>query len=192
MRSAQVKLRLIASTALALVLGAGQVGHARADFYWGNYISSGDPINLIFDINGSLANSRTLVEQYLLWSSADGSNQLFPDHSDTPVENTEDQRNSGCCNQYHVRFNQGNDDGGPSWGTWTMAPAHHENVVWCDNGLPGHAVDTFDGARDTVVQNFQSRQYTTGRIYRTLNAASRQCDGTSVAGDGYYWWIDIN
>lgn len=118
--------------------------------------------------------------------------QQFADHSASPWENQDSQAGSDCdlCSRYHLRYNEGNDWGGASWGTWTMAPGHYDQVVWC-GWFWGHASTTFDGARNVVHNAFVNNGYTIGWINRGNNQASVQCNGTWVAGDGQYVWIDI-
>ncbi len=184
----QRRLRLCICTSIACAFFLANTPGARADFYWGDYISAGDPINLVFDGNGSWTNSYDYVLAYLGWYDRGGSAQQFPDHSASPWENQDGQAGSDCeiCSRYHVRYNQGNDGGGASWGTWTMAPAHYDQVVWC-----GHKSSTYDGARNTIHNAFVNNGYTVGFIYRGNNQAARQCDGSYTAGDGSYVWIDI-
>lgn len=188
MRAIQRLLRLLVSGVLALVLCLLASNQARADFYWGYYISSDDPVNLIFDINGTQYNALSQLHTYVGWTYTMGSNQLFPDHSDSPWENTWAHRASSCffCSRNHVRFNQGNDYGGQAWGTWTMAPAHYE-VPACGT----HRATDFNGPRDHVRNVFAGRGNPTGYIYKGNNGKARQCDGSEIAGDGYYAWIDI-
>jgi hypothetical protein len=142
------------SGALAILLLILGVGIVTADLSFSGYIwacdGSGtcvgeDPINIVFRLNGTVANSLDHVSHHLGWSDQGGSNLSFYDHF-TVFENMEAQRASAClpCNRYHQRYNQGNDDGGPGWGTWTMGPVHWEDMTWC-----GHASRTFDGARNT-------------------------------------------
>jgi hypothetical protein len=182
---------VVALLCFVLLLPAAPVG---ADFNWGDYLSSGDPINVIFDINGTYPSAANVISTYLNWSvTGCGTNQNFPDHSSTPWEGTQTQRCSAVAglSKDHVRFNQGNDWGGVAWGTWTMAPAHHENVLRCDDGWWRDVVDSFDGPRNMIVVTLGNQGYTTGWVYKGNIAASRQCDGSYVGGDGYYVWIDI-
>ncbi len=186
------RLRVCICAIVALGFCLASAPQARADFYWGDYISAGDPINLIFDVNGSWTNSYDYVLAYLGWYDRGGSTQQFPDHSASPWENQNGQAGSDCdfCNRYHLRYNQGNDWGGASWGTWTMAPAHYDQVEWSCSP-PNHKSSTYDGARNVVHNAFVNNGYTVGWVYRGNNRGIRQCDGSYTAGDGYYVWIDI-
>lgn len=185
---------LVVSTLLATMLFTLRSGSATADFNFGGYLFScsptycaqKDPINVIFDINGDLNNSLNHVSHHLGWTDQGGSILQFIDHA--TVEDQQAQRASWClaCQRHHQRYNQGRDNGGPSWGTWTMGPAHYEIVTWC-----GHASTTFDGARNYVVDKFAQGGHNTGWWWLGNNIASQQCDGSWVAGDGYFRWADL-
>jgi hypothetical protein len=191
MRVPQRTLRFVISGLLAVSLLVFDAGSAGADYYWGHYISSNDPVNLIFDVNGTWTNSLYHVNAYLGWTDRGGSNQQFPDHSSQPWESQNFQHASNClaCHRDHIRYNQGNDWGGPVWGTWTMGPVHYEEIdYWCAR----HRTVTFNGARDHVKGTFGNIYgHPTGYVRINNTAPAPQCDGSTVAGDGYYGWIDI-
>uniref|UniRef100_A0A7C2WHE5 Uncharacterized protein n=2 Tax=Thermorudis TaxID=1649508 RepID=A0A7C2WHE5_9BACT len=68
-----------------------------------------------------------------------------------------------------------------------MAPVHYEIVTPC-----GHVTTTFDGARNYVKNKFaNSGHHPTGFYWKGNTQASQQCDGSWVAGDGYFAYIDI-
>jgi hypothetical protein len=184
------EFRLFIAASVLLFSSLVSTSAVRADFYWGDYISAGDPINLIFDINGTWTNTYDRVLAYLGWYDRGGTTQQFPDHSSSPWENQNGQAGSDCdlCERYHLRYNQGNDSAA-GWGTWTMAPAHYEQYTWC--GAPYHKSSTYDGARNVVHNAFVNNGYTIGWVNRANNQAVRQCDGSYTAGDGWYVWIDI-
>lgn len=183
---------LFAIVVLAMILSAFSTRSAKADVSYGPYIWTfsgylADPVNLLFDINGSVSNSLTHVSHHLGWTDQGGQDMQFLDHSSW--EGKDAQTASGClpCNRYHQRYNQGADDGGPGWGTWTMGPVHYEVVIYC-----GHASTTYNGARDYVKNAFSGGGHTTGYVWKGNNAAISQCNGSQVAGDGYVAWLDID
>lgn len=184
----QRALHLMLSGLLAVGFLAATGRNARADLNWREYISSGDPISIIFDVNGTLGNSVKLMYDNLAWVNNGGSTQQFQDHYNW--NDMTDQNGSSCstCDRYHTRLRQGADQGCCGWGTWTMAAAHYE--VW-DWGCFNHRSTTFDGARETIRSAFQNRGYNLGYIYRGINNPARQCDGSEIVGDGQYVWIDI-
>jgi len=153
------------------------------------YIYSGsaikDPINIIFVVNGTLSNSTWEIGYHFGWTDQGGSTLQFKEHSVT--ENMQAQRASAClaCNRYHNRFNQGNDSGGSFWGTWTMVPVHHDVLRWC-----GHIADTFDGARDYIISGMVAT-HSWGYYYLGNSAATQQCDGSWIAGDGWAKYVSI-
>lgn len=186
---------LAATTLIVLMFAVRQQEQAKADLNFNGYLwecspsycALKDPINVLFDVNGTLSNTINEVRTHLGWSSTSGANLKFVDHGQ--LEDPQAQYASGCtlCSRYHARYNQGNDNGGPGWGIWTMAPVHYEIVTRC-----GHVTTTFDGARNYVKNTFaNSGHHPTGFYWKGNTQASQQCDGSWVAGDGYFAYIDI-
>ncbi len=200
MRTRKKTLHCLVSGALAVVFLVLGISGASADYFPTGYIYTCqdtnacrlDPVNVIFDINGTVGNSQTHLNHHLGWTEVAGDPELFYDHWKY-WEYQESQYGSGgpFSNRDHMRLNQGNDWGGASWGWWTMAPVHHEYIDW---DCYKHVVDTYNGARDWVAYKFN--QYGAhpaqgkARLGNTL-PVDQGCKNIKVNGDGDYVWIDI-
>lgn len=192
MRSMAKPFRLFTAGGLiALVLLAMNPSRSAAHLDFDGYVYDGnwnrkDPVNVLFDLNGSLNNTLEHVWHHLAWCDCAGNNMLFWEHG--VGEWDQAQRGSDAVwapyGRHHMRYNQGN-DWEPYWGTWTMGPTHYEEVSWC-----GHASRSFDNSRSAVVNQFATA-HSWGWLWKDNRLASQQCDGSWVAGDGYIAWIDI-
>jgi hypothetical protein len=192
MRTLGSKFRLLASGVLAVGLLSLHAGGAEADLYYGPYLQpGGDPINVLFDMNGTQYNTWNHISRYMGWGNNGGGDQTFYDHGSPEIQWSQLASANVWSNRDHGRMNQGNDWGGSAWGTWTMAPVHYEENVWGWDCGGGHAVRSFDGTRNHVRGTFANNGFATGTYWKGHASWTPQCDGTSVWNDDYVAWIDI-
>lgn len=183
---------IVALTCSALVLVAGG-GAARADFSSGSFsYNSGscsshvDPISVVFyGYTAFYSQARADFQARSGWGgNDDGAGQYGISHGYcTPMDG---QSYSGCgsCDRYHMRYNQTHHV--DTKGRYeTVATPHYEVETGC-----GHATRTFTGARTQVI-NIMSPAYSYSWQYWGNYEARPQCDGTSVANDGWVAWIDL-
>lgn len=192
-----LRLQRVISPALVLVVSfviGGTLGTSltRADLNYSSYVwisqsmsSQHEPINVLFTINGTSANTETHIGHHGWNTFVCGGNLYFYDHQ--TWESTEHHMATGgyCdANRDHIRTNQHRDDGGAGFGTFNMGAAHYEDspggCYW-----PAHRVLSFNAARDDIWMTFGQNGHSTDSYYHGNTDIFNQCDGTSRHGDGW-------
>lgn len=185
-----------------LLSAAAFVGVVSAHYYTGIYIYEGgaqkDPMNLTFYSNATLSGAVDhVVHHEVTWTDDRGGPAQFWDHD--AFRDAQAQRGECVeCNRPHIRFLQGA-DADSTWGTYTVAAAHYENVVYFVGGCGAfnHVVIDFDGQRDQVqriMHNSDPGDHPDWDLYAYNNntAPSPQCDGSMPqSNDGLTAWQNI-
>jgi hypothetical protein len=183
----------VRQASLVLVLGlsgflAGVFGQASlADTVFGDYIRSApvsgpdkDPVNVLYTINGSLANTLAHFAHHVGWYDDGGSDMWFRDSCCWYIQDAQKASWCGWCERNHTRFKHHQTYGDPGYQDFTMGAAHYEIVVGC-----GHSSRSFNAPRDAIASAFQGGGHLAVWYYRGNNAASVQCDQVYTAGDGW-------
>jgi hypothetical protein len=144
-----------------------------------------EPINVLFTINGTSANTESHIGHHGWNTFVCGLNLNFYDHQ--VWEDTEHHMGTGgYCDavRYHIRTNQQLDDGGPNFGTFNMGPAHYEDRPGGNCGLT-HRVLDFNSARDQIANAFISGGHSSDTYYHANTDIYTTCAGNLVQGDGW-------
>jgi hypothetical protein len=177
---------------LAVILGAcGFFGGlfaqlSLADTSFGGYIRSDpsatdkDPVNVLYTINGSLANTLAHFAHHVGWYDDGGSTMYFFDSCCWQAHDAQKASWCGACERNHTRFNHHDSYGMAGYQDFTMGAAHYEIVTWC-----GHSSRSFNSPRDAIANAFSGGGHSVVWYYQGNNASSTQCDGANIAGDGW-------
>lgn len=183
---------------------------AFAHYSPGNYIYQGgqqkDPTNITFystdyynpAVPPGNATWQASVEHVVhhlgTWTNTQGGLMQFWDHG---AYRDQHAQRGECveCNRYHVRFRQG-EDADASWGTYTVASVHFDELRYFCGGQPvNHVATGFDSPRDTLAYSMASSGGYHPPPYSAYNNntdPSPQCDGRQTRSvDGVAQWVWI-
>lgn len=148
--------------------------------------SDKDPVNVLYTINGTLANTQTHFLHHVGWYDDGGSTMYFQDHGVWKPHQWQKASWCGTCERDHTRFVEAADLGEPGWGYHTISAAHYEVVVWCI-----HSSRSFDAPRDRINNLMSAGGHTTSYYFWANNMASQQCDGVWTSGNGWVLRVEL-
>lgn len=161
-----------------------------------------DPIDDVFVVGGFASWVDNHAGHHGGWTYSDGSDQWFAAHicwkQDQQAASNSQWDPRG---RYHMRIGygysaSGGNDSDPTWGYWSAADAHHEDVDWC-----GHTVDDnlfeppggFNMGRNDIYKNWVQSGAHTYRLFGHWGNTARftQCAGSVAWSDGYVDYIEV-
>ena len=156
-----------------------------------------DPISVVFYWDASISAMHQHAHQHGGWVYHDGTFQYFFDHS-CFGQDAQDASNPSWSARYHMRYLW---NGDPTWGTYTLATPHHEDLLTC-----GHAVDAnsneppggFVMAKWDIGWNWHNwnngggSHYFQGSHWWGNNISFTQCDNEQASNDGWVDYVEVN
>lgn len=158
-----------------------------------------DPMNITFYQNATAVNVDSHVVDHMGWTDPNGGEAYFSDNAQclkVPDGSLGIQRTSGLVgtSRDHTRFRQGIYDDS-TWGTYSAAAVHHEEVRVCSIMPPiNHVATDFDGPRNSVVAAFRNKPGHGTELWAINNNTdvSPQCDGSMPRSiDGKTAWLKV-
>lgn len=148
-----------------------------------------DPIHVLYTISGTHSNTQLHFLHHVGWTDQGGNTMYFGDHGSW--QGHTDQRGSACgwCIRYHTRFNTQDDAGPAGYGTFTMGPAHYEEISI--SPPCGHVSVSYNSARDTIANSMSAGGHFVTWVYWGNNQVIMQCDNRGTVGDGWLVRIDV-
>lgn len=174
--------------AVGMAIATPASGHFSSTEYSYPSSCSGaiDPVSLVlYGPNATGARSQALVQRETGWGGDDSTDQYTGSHGYCLSMGRESYDNCALCNRKHVRFNQ-TYHADTLGRLTTVATPHEERVTTC-----GHVTFSYISARNAIAFAMNP-PFSFVYHYDGNDAALRQCNGSTVASDGYSIWVNIN
>ena len=194
-----ITIRVLVAVVIVAVFAVSTGGVTSAHYATGIYIwgdSQGqqqmDPMNVVFYNDGYWDDAYDHTESHLGWDHGGGATMYFYDHAAFRAHHGQ-RASAGVLSgsRLHIRFRQG-ENSDPTWGTYSQAAVHKDEMKWCGWPPFGHVAVDFDDVRDDVMAAFKNAgdgHGNPGLVWNDNTEGSPQCDGSSPSGDGYTTWI---
>jgi hypothetical protein len=191
--------------ALAFIVGTfggfATTPAARAHVSFSSYVRHSpafgtlhEPINLLFTINGTNANTETHIGHHDWNTFVCAGTLYFYDHGVFEAHD-KTMATGGYCDavRNHIRTNEQLDSGGAGFGTFSMGAAHFEDRPGGCYGA-SHRVgpNGFNSARDDLGANFSAGGHISDSYYLgNTDLYVQSCDGMSAQSDGWAYRLVI-
>lgn len=166
-----------------------------------------DPISVVFYNNGSLSQTHYHAHYDSVWAVHDsvGNPQYFYDHYPCDIQDGQDADDLFFTSRLHMRYETGA-EWDPSWGTYTLATPHEEQVVLDGGNFVCHAVLSeanhppggFVLAKWDIGWDWHNwnngggLHYLAGSMWWGNTSEFQQCNGKWAGNDGWVDYIRID
>jgi hypothetical protein len=154
-----------------------------------------DPVTVVFKGDVAYpAESSSTLQAVTGWSVAGNPGSKYVSvEGGCRVAATERASDSANHDRYHIRFWDAHCGGYQCWNRFTAGTPHWEEIVWCRQQYPGHAVtqDGFDRAKRRVKDAFRSRGYNVWDVWWGNTLTKQQCSGNYAGSNGTTWYIQL-